>query len=77
MSCGKPCLCQRRYYGPECTAYVVRTWLRAVTIQTSFIERGNSWENGYVESFNGKLRDKLLARATCYALTETRLLFER
>ena len=55
----------------------MRTWLRAVTIQTSFIERGNSWENGYVESFNGKLRDKLLARATCYALTETRLLFER
>ncbi len=38
----------------------MRTWLQALTVQTLFIERGSPWENGYVESFNGKLRDELL-----------------
>ena len=43
--------------GPEFTAKVVRTWLADLGVTTLFIEPGNPWENGYVESFNGKLRD--------------------
>jgi len=63
--------------GPEFTASLVRTWLQALDVQTLFIERGSPWENGYVESFNGKLRDELLARETFYTLTEIRILIER
>jgi putative transposase len=63
--------------GPEFTAQVVRAWLQALEVQTLFIERGSPWENGYVESFNGKLRDELLARETFFTLTEARILIER
>ncbi len=48
--------------GPEFTAQVVRDWLKRVGVKTLFIEPGSPWENGYCESFNGKLRDELLAR---------------
>ena len=43
--------------GPEFTAKAVREWLSRVSVQTLFIEPGSPWENGYIESFNGKLRD--------------------
>jgi putative transposase len=43
--------------GPEFTAASVRSWLGRVGVQTAFIEPGSPWENGYNESFNGKLRD--------------------
>ncbi len=43
--------------GPEYTATAVRRWLRRVGVNTLFIEPGSPWENGYIESFNGKLRD--------------------
>ena len=43
--------------GPEFTSRVVRGWLERVGVKTLFIEPGSPWENGYVESFNGKLRD--------------------
>ena len=46
--------------GPEFTATKVRDWLASVGVKTLFIEPGSPWENGYVESFNGKLRDELL-----------------
>ncbi|QDT41741.1 Integrase core domain protein [Gimesia alba] len=46
--------------GPEFTAKRVRDWLRRIEVKTLFIELGSSWENGYIESFNGKLRDELL-----------------
>lgn len=46
--------------GPEFTAHRVRDWLETVEVKTLFIEPGSPWENGYVESFNGKLRDELL-----------------
>ena len=46
------------------TAQRVREWLGRVGVKTLFIEPGSPWENGYVESFNGKLRDELLARDT-------------
>ena len=46
--------------GPESVARAVRSWLSRLGVKTLFIERGSPWENGYVESFNGKLRDELL-----------------
>lgn len=48
--------------GSEFTAGAVRSWLGRVGVRTLFIEPGSPWENGYIESFNGKLRDELLAR---------------
>jgi transposase InsO family protein len=46
--------------GPEFVARAVRSWLARLGVQTLFIEPGSPWENGYIESFNGKLRDELL-----------------
>ena len=63
--------------GPEFTAHKVREWLQHVEVQTLFIEPGSPWENGYVESFNGKLRDELLNREIFYTLTEAQVLVER
>ena len=51
--------------------------LQALSVETLFIERGSPWENGYVESFNGKLRDELLNREMFYTLTEAKILIER
>ena len=63
--------------GPEFTAKAVREWLARVSVQTLFIEPGSPWENGYVESFNGKLRDELLDREIFYTLIEAQVLIER
>ncbi len=63
--------------GPEFTAKAVREWLSRVNVQTLFIEPGSPWENGYVESFNGKLRDELLDREIFYTLIEAQVLIER
>ena len=63
--------------GPEFTATLVRGWLETLGVQPLFIEPGSSWENGYVESFNGKLRDELLDREIFYTLTEAQILIER
>ena len=63
--------------GPEFTAQVVREWLGKVGVKTLFIEPGSPWENGYVESFNGKLRDELLNREIFYSLGEAKVLIER
>ena len=63
--------------GSEFTAELVRLWLEALDVQTLFIEPGSPWENGYVESFNGKLRDELLDREIFYTLTEAKILIER
>jgi putative transposase len=46
--------------GPEFAAIAVRGWLGRVGVKTLFIEPGSPWGNGYIESFNGKLRDELL-----------------
>ena len=48
--------------GPEFTAKEIRKWLAKLGVKTLFIEPGSPWENGYIESFNGKLRDELLNR---------------
>ena len=63
--------------GPEFTAAAVREWLKRLGIGTLFIEPGSPWENGYVESFNGKLRDELLNGEIFYTLLEARVLIER
>jgi transposase InsO family protein len=63
--------------GPEFTAKAVREWLARVSVQTLFIEPGSPWENGYIESFNGKLRDELLDGEIFYTLIEAQVLIER
>ena len=63
--------------GPEFTAKVVRGWLERVGVKTLFIQPGSPWENGYNESFNGKLRDELLNREIFYSLKEAQILTER
>jgi len=63
--------------GPEFTARVVRKWLNHLGVRTLFIERGSPWENGYIESFNGKLRDELLNREIFTTLEEARVLIEQ
>jgi transposase InsO family protein len=63
--------------GPEFTAHCVRDWLATVEVKTLFIEPGSPWENGYVESFNGKLRDELLNREAFDTLLEAKVLIER
>ena len=63
--------------GPEFTARAVRKWLNRLGVKTLFIEPGSPWENGYIESFNGKLRDELLNREVFTTLTEARVLIEQ
>jgi len=63
--------------GPEFTSKAVREWLPKVGVKTLFIEPGSPWENGYIESFNGKLRDELLNREIFYSLKEVQILTER
>ena len=63
--------------GPEFTARAVRSWLQRVGAKTLFIEPGSPWENGYVESFNGKLRDELLNREVFDTLWEVEVLTEQ
>jgi hypothetical protein len=63
--------------GSEFTCAAVRSWLAEVGVRTLFIEPGSPWENGYVESFNGKLRDELLDREIFYTLLEAKVLIER
>ena len=63
--------------GPEFTARAIRRWLNRVGVKTLFIEPGSPWENGYIESFNGKLRDELLNREIFTTLTEAKVLIEQ
>jgi transposase InsO family protein len=60
--------------GPEFTARAIRSWLNKLGVKTLFIEPGSPWENGYIESLNGKLRDELLNREIFTTLTEARVL---
>jgi len=63
--------------GAEFTATAVREWLAKIGVKTLYIEPGSPWENGYVESFNGKLRDELLNGELFYTLQEAQILIER
>ena len=62
--------------GPEFCAKAVREWLGRLDVAPLFIEPGSPWENGYCESFNGKLRDEVLRREVFYTLEEAKVLIE-
>ena len=62
--------------GPEFTLKAVRSWLKDLEVTTLLIEPGSPWENGYIESFNGKLRDELLDREIFTTLIEAKILIE-
>ena len=59
-------------YGPEFVAHAVREWLGRLGVTTLYIEPGSPWENGYIESFNARLRDELLNGEIFYSLEEVR-----
>ena len=59
--------------GPEFVAGALRYWIAAVGARTAYIEPGSPWENGYCESFNGKLRDELLNGEIFYTLKEAKI----
>jgi len=63
--------------GPEFTSSAVREWLGRLRVETLYIEPGSPWENGYIESFNGKLRDELLDREVFDTLWEAKVLIEQ
>ena len=62
--------------GPEFVAKAVQDWVRAVGAKTAYIERGSPWENGFIESFNARLRDELLDGEIFYSLAEARIVIE-
>jgi putative transposase len=63
--------------GSEFTARSIRRWLHRLGVKTLYIEPGSPWENGYIESFNGKLRDELLNGEVFDTLTEARVITEQ
>ena len=63
--------------GSEFTALVVRKWLNKLKVKALFIEPGSPWENGYNESFNGKVRNELLDGEIFYTLKEAQILIEQ
>ena len=62
--------------GPEFIAIALKNWLGNLGVQTQYIEPGSPWENGYCESFNGKLRDKLLDGEIFTTLKEAEIVIE-
>ena len=62
--------------GLEFAAEALRDWIAAVGAKIAYIEPGSPWENGYCESFNGKLRDELLNGEIFYTLKEAQIVIE-
>ena len=62
--------------GPEFVAKAVQEWITAVGAKTTYITLGSPWENGYVESFNARLRDELLDGEIFYTLREAQIVIE-
>jgi putative transposase len=62
--------------GPEFVAKAVRGWIAAVGAKTAYIAPGSPWENGYIESFNARLRDELLDGEVFYSLREAEIVIE-
>ena len=62
--------------GPEFVAKSVQTWIHAVGAKTAYIEPGSPWENGYIESFNARMRDELLNGELFYSLKEAQVIIE-
>ncbi len=76
---GRPCQDEtsRCATGRSSPAVAVKGWIDGVGAKTAFIEPGSPWKNGYVESFNGKLRDELLNAEVFNTLAEAKVLTER
>tara|TARA_Y100000768_G_scaffold330762_1_gene269702 strand:+ start:35443 stop:36261 length:819 start_codon:yes stop_codon:yes gene_type:complete len=62
--------------GPEFIAEKLREWLASLKVKTLYIEPGSPWENGYCESFNGRMRDEFLNGEIFYSLKEAQVLVE-
>ena len=62
--------------GPEFVAKAVQDWITAVGAKTAYITPGSPWENGFIESFNARLRDELLDGEIFYSLKEARVVIE-
>ena len=62
--------------GPEFIANAVKQWLKDNDVKTLYVEPGSPWENGYIESFNGKFRDEVLDREVFYSVAEAKVLAE-
>jgi len=62
--------------GPEFIAKAVQDWIAAVGAKTAYITPGSPWENGFIESFNARLRDELLDGEIFYSLKEARVVIE-
>jgi transposase InsO family protein len=62
--------------GPEFVAKAVQGWITAVGARTAYIAPGSPWENGYVESFNARMRDELLNGEIFYSLREAQIIIE-
>jgi transposase InsO family protein len=60
--------------GPEFIAAAIRSWLASANVKTLYIEPGAPWENGYAESFHGRLRDELLDAELFTCLAEAKML---
>ena len=63
-------------YGPEFVAKAVQKWITAVGARTAYIAPGSPWENGFIESFNARLRDELLDGEIFYSLAEAKIVIE-
>ena len=63
-------------YGPEFVAKAVQEWISAVGAKTAYIAPGSPWENGFIESFNARLRDELLDGEIFYTLAEAKIIVE-
>jgi len=62
--------------GPEFVAKAVQDWIAVAGAKTAYIERGSPWENGYIESFNARLRDELLNGEIFNTLREAQIVTE-
>ena len=62
--------------GPEFVAKAVQEWISAVGAKTAYIAPGSPWENGFIESFNARLRDELLDGEIFYTLAEAKIIVE-
>lgn len=62
--------------GPEFIADAIKKWLSEKHVDTLYIEPGSPWENGYIESFNGRFRDEVLNRELFYSVKEAKVIVE-
>jgi transposase InsO family protein len=69
--------CIRSDNGPEFVADAIKRWLGDNYVDTLYIEPGQPWENGYIESFNGRFRDEVLNRELFYSVREAKVIVQR